>query len=98
MVRTRGRRLDILQRRLFGVIGEKGTAKREFGGALSVGHEAEVADAVETIGQRVKEEAADELVGLQLHDLGDTGLAIVLPGEGDMIVVEGDEAALVSCL
>ena len=48
---------------------EKFAAKGEFGSAMAVGHEAEVADAMEAIGQRVKKEAADELVGLELHDL-----------------------------
>jgi hypothetical protein len=35
---------------------------------MAVGDEAEVADAMEAIGQGVDEEAADELVGGQTHD------------------------------
>ena len=73
---------------------EKFTAKRELGGAMAVGHEAKVADTVETVGQRVKQEAANELVGLELHDLCRAVLAIVLPAEGDMIIVESDEPAV----
>ena len=73
---------------------EKFAAKGELGGALAVGHEAEVADAVETVGQHMKEEAANELVGPELHDLCRAVLAVVLPAEGDMIVVEGDEPAV----
>jgi hypothetical protein len=61
---------------------------------MAVGHEAEVADAVEAIGQRVKKEAADELVGFELHDLCLAVLAVVLPGE---ILVEGDEPAVGDC-
>ena len=61
---------------------------------MAVGHEAEVADAMETVGQRMKQETANELVGLELHDLCRAVLAIVLPAEGDMIVVEGDEPAV----
>ena len=49
---------------------EKLAAKGEFGGALAVGHEAEVADAMEAVGQGVKKEAADELVGGKVHELG----------------------------
>ena len=58
---------------------EKFAAKGELGSAVAVGHEAEVADAVETVGQRMKQEAANELVGLELHDLCRAVLAIVLP-------------------
>ena len=58
---------------------EKFAAKGELGSAMAVGHEAEVADAVETVGQRMKQEAANELVGLELHDLCRAVLAIVLP-------------------
>ena len=76
---------------------EKGEAKSELGGTVAVGHEAEVADAMEAIGQRVKQEAADKLVGFELHDLCRAVLAVVLPGEGDMILVEGDEPAVGDC-
>jgi hypothetical protein len=73
---------------------EKFAAKGELGSAMAVGHEAEVADAVETVGQHMKQEAANELVGLELHDLCRAVLAIVFPREGDMIVVECDEPAV----
>jgi hypothetical protein len=76
------------------MIEKKGAAKGELGGAMAVGHEAEVADAVEAVGQRMKKEAADELVGLELHDLCCAVLAVILPAEGDMIVVEGDDPAV----
>ena len=76
---------------------EKGEAKSELGGAVAIGHEAEVTDAMEAIGQRVKKEAADELVGFELHDLCRAILAVILPGEGDMILVEGDEPAVGDC-
>jgi hypothetical protein len=58
------------------MIEKKGAAKGELGGAMAVGHEAEVADAVEAVGQRMKKEAADELVGLELHDLCCAVLAV----------------------
>src|ERR1700688_1340503 len=64
MGRVQGRRVDILWRRLLTVIGEKGAAESELGCAVAVGHETEVADTVEPIGQGVKEEAANELMGL----------------------------------
>src|SRR5229473_2194999 len=61
---------------------------------MAVGHKAEVADAVKTVGQRVKKEAANELVGLELQYLCRAVLAVILPREGNMIVVEGDEPAV----
>jgi hypothetical protein len=94
MGRVQGRRLDILWRRLLTVIGEKGAAESELGCAVTVGHEAEVADTVEPVGQGVKEEAANEFAGLELHDLGGAALTVILPSKGDMVVVEGDEAAV----
>src|SRR5450759_5863014 len=94
MSRIQGRRVDILWRRLLTVIGEKGAAESELGCAVAVGHEAEVADTVEAIGQGVKEEAANELIGLELHDLGGAALTVILPSKGDMVVVECDEAAI----
>ena len=75
--RIHGRRLAVVWRCLLMI--KNGAAKGELGGAVAVGHEAEVADAVETVGQRMKQEAANELVGLELHDLCRAVLAIVLP-------------------
>ena len=49
---------------------------------------------MEPVGQGVKKEAADELVGPELHDLDGAVLAIVFPGEGDVIVVEVDETTV----
>ena len=57
-----GRRLGIVWR--FPLMIEKGAAKGELGGAMAVGHEAKMADTMEAVGQRVKQEAADELAGL----------------------------------
>ncbi len=73
---------------------KNGAAKGELGSAMAVGHEAEMADAVETVGQRVNKEAANELLGLELHDFCRAVLTVILPGEGDMIVVESNEPAV----
>ncbi len=61
---------------------------------MAVCHEAEVPDAVEAVGQRVEQEAANELAGLQLHDLGRAVVTVVLPGEGNVVVADGNEAAV----
>jgi len=91
-IRTHGRRLAIVWR--CPVMIEKFAAKRELGGAMAVGHEAEMADAVEAVGQCVKKEAADELVGFESHNFCRAVLAVILPGEGNMILVECDEPAI----
>ncbi len=49
---------------------------------------------MEAVGQGMKQKAADELAGLEPHDLLGAALAIILPSEGDVIVIEGDEAAV----
>lgn len=48
-----------------------------------------MADAVEALWQHVEEEAADELVGLQDHDLLSFAAldAVILPSEGDTVLV-----------
>src|SRR5277367_3296188 len=75
--RIQGRRLGLVWR--FPLMIEKGAAKGELGGAMAVGHEAKMADTMEAVGQRVKQEAADELVWLELHDFCRAVLAVVLP-------------------
>ena len=61
---------------------------------MSVGHESEASEAMEAVGQRVQQEAANELVGLQVHDFDGAVLTIILPCEGDGLVVEGLDAAI----
>jgi hypothetical protein len=61
---------------------------------MSIGHEAEVSNAMEAVRQGVQQEAADELVGRQLHDFYRVVVSVILPGEPDMIVVDIDEAAI----
>jgi len=74
--------------------GEQAPAEVELGGAMAIGEEAVVADAMEAVGEGMQQEAADELVDLQGHDLGLVVMAIIFPAEGDLIVVDIDEAAV----
>src|SRR3954454_16866880 len=78
----------------WGRCGEQIAAQCELLGAMAIGEEADVADTVETIGQGMLQEAADELVGRERHDLGPGVLAIVLPGEADLTVGEPHQAAV----
>ena len=62
--------------------------------SMAIGEESEVSNAMEAVGQGVEQEAPDELVRLQTHGLYGAVVAIVLPGEPDMFVVAGLDAAV----
>ena len=53
-----------------------------------------MADAVEAAGHGMLQEAANELVRGERHDLGPAVLAIVFPGEADLTVIEPHQAAV----
>jgi hypothetical protein len=65
-------------------------------GARAAGEQAIVADAVEALRQDVDQKSADELAGGERHDLLAVATigAIVLPSEGDIGVVPGDQTAV----
>src|SRR3546814_9665958 len=64
--------------------------------APGAGEQAIVADAVESARQGVEQEAAEELVSRERHDLlpSGAGLAVVLVPEGDALLIEAEEAAV----
>ena len=64
----------------------------DVGGAVAIGKQAVVTDAVEALGQHVQEESPDELVRVERHRLPPVGPvdAVVLPAEGDAVVVGRD--------
>ena len=66
----------------------------EPGPATSVGEEAVMANAVETVGEAVEEEAADELVRIERHLPGRVAMAIIAPAENHAAVVGADQAAV----
>src|SRR4029077_14586840 len=65
-------------------------------GASAFGEQTVVSDAVQAFGQHVNEEAADELVGGERHTLISIAAldAVILPLEGDALLVEGNQAAV----
>ena len=73
---------------------EQLTRSRDVLGAPAVGEETVVSDAVEPVGQDVDQEAADELVGVERHELvASVGLGpVILPFESHAFAVEGDRA------
>jgi hypothetical protein len=70
--------------------------EREAGLACRAGEQAVVADAVEAARQNMKQEAPDELVSGECHDLLSVGsiATIVLVVEGDASLIEADEPAV----
>lgn len=74
--------------------GQQLTAEGEFGGAMAVGEIAVMTNAVETVGEDMEEEAADELLGRKGHHLALAGMAIVLPAEADAAAFERDKPAV----
>ena len=77
-------------------LAEKVPAEIDPSATVAVGKEAEVAHAVEPIGEHVKKKAPDEFVGSQTHDLLALMpmVTIVFPSEGDMIVVDVNDTAV----
>src|SRR5271170_1913566 len=73
---------------------EQPATERELGGALAVGEEAVVADAMEAIRQGVQQKAPDELIGRKRHDLRLAVMAIILPAEGDLGIGQADQAGV----
>ena len=46
---------------------------------------------MEAVWQSVQQKAADELIGIECHDLGDAALSVVFPGEAHLPVGEREE-------
>ena len=68
----------------------------DIGGAITVGEETVVADAMQSFGQNVDQEAANKLAGAKRHRLVACGAiaAVILVTEGDAIGIDADEAAV----
>lgn len=71
-------------------------AQRNANPSMTVGDKAEVMHAVEAVGKQVQEKPPDELVRMKAHDLlAITSIApIILPSEGNMVVIKFDDAAV----
>jgi hypothetical protein len=69
-------------------------AMGELGSAPAVSEKAVVADAMETVGQGVEQEAADELVCAKGHHLLLVVVAIILAAEADPALGERDQATV----
>ncbi len=74
--------------------GEETSAQGEPCGAVAVGHEAEVPDAMEAGWQDMEQEAPHEFAGVERHHLVAALVAVVLPAEADLAVGEIEEPAV----
>jgi len=61
---------------------------------VTVGEEAEMANAVEPIRYGVQQEPPHELIGGERHHLGLAVVAVVFPGEADLTIVEPPQPAV----
>ena len=68
--------------------GKQCAAQREFFGTTAVGEKAVMADAVKPVRQGVQQEAPDEFVGRQRHDLVLVVVPIIAPAEADLAAGE----------
>src|SRR5271157_4525029 len=101
-LRQRGRPIRLrwsVALRLFyraGWRGEQLAGARKVGHAVAVGEQAVVTDAMQALGQHVYQEAPDELMRGQRHDLVAGGAvgAIILVSEGHPPVVAGDQSMI----
>jgi hypothetical protein len=75
---------------------EELTGQCDIAGPVGVGKQTVVTDAVEAVGQDVDQEAADELIGVERHELvASVALgSVILPFEGYALAVEGDEPTI----
>ena len=77
-------------------LAEQRPAPRQILGAMAVGEQAVVTDAMEAVRQHVHQEPAHELCGGEAHHLGLRPAlgAVIFPAECDMIVSQLDEPAV----
>jgi len=72
------------------------TSQGDIVGAVAIGEETVMPDMVEAFGEDVDEEAPDEFMDRQVHGFVAIGAfgSIILPGEGDGLIVDADQPAV----
>jgi hypothetical protein len=80
----------------WGWLAEEASAETETIPSMAIGEKAEVAHAVEAVRKHMKEKASDKFVGMKTHDLLTvaTIATVILPSEGNMVVIGIDDAAV----
>jgi hypothetical protein len=62
--------------------------------SISVCEKAKVSNAGEARRENMEKEPTEELVGVQGHDASSIAAGVVLPGESDAVVVEGEDSTV----
>jgi hypothetical protein len=76
------------------VLFDKPASLQEVLGSISVSEKPEVSNAGESRRENMEKEPTEELVGVQGHDASSIAAGVVLPGESDAVLVEGEDAAV----
>ena len=74
--------------------GEQGARQGKQLFAITIRQQAVMADAYETHGQDMQEEATQELLGLEGHDTLFSTVPIIAPAEADVFAVESGDAVV----
>jgi len=61
---------------------------------IAIAREAVIADALEASRQHMEQEAADEFLGREGHCSPGSAVAIVLPAEANLAIVDGEQAVV----
>src|SRR5882724_6908678 len=72
-------------------------AEREFLGAMAVGEQAVMPDAMGAVRQGMEQKAPDELVSVEGHDLRLAVMPVVLPAEANPAIHQADQAGIRYC-
>jgi hypothetical protein len=83
-----------LARRLSRWVVQELPALSKFVLSVAIGEKAVIADPLEPFGQNVKQEAADELLGRELHGFVLVVVAVVPPAEPNVAVLEVEQAVV----
>ena len=87
--------LLILAMRWFGEgHAEQPAAASEFLCTMAIAEKAVIADVMEALGQDMQKKTTDELIGGEGHDLRLVMMAIILPGETHVAVVDVSQAII----
>ena len=73
---------------------EQGSAQREVSSAPAIAEQSVVTQPGESAREHMQEEASDELVGVETHDLALVAVGVVAPSESNVLGVEVDEAVV----
>ena len=86
--------LVFLARRLIRRVVQELPAASKFVLSVAIGEKAVIADPLEPFGQNVKQEAADELLGRELHGFVLVVVAVIPPAEPNFAVLEVKQAVV----